>query len=97
MSTRCFFHIERMVGVHRRTQAQPSSRTLQSHQHLGREKEIQRYLQRMERVIAQAERLHLKTHVQPARRRHSLSNSQVHMHAFILYIRYMLGSRDKSS
>ena len=43
----------------------------------GREKEIQRYLQRMERVLTQAERMHSSTHVQPARRRHSLSNSQV--------------------
>ena len=42
-----------------------------------REKEIQRYLQRMERVLSQAERMHSSTHVQPARRRHSLSNSQV--------------------
>lgn len=44
---------------------------------VGREKEIQRYLQRMERVLTQAERMHSSTHVQPARRRHSLSNSQV--------------------
>jgi len=52
--------------------------SVQSDQHVvDREKEIAKYLQRMERVLTQAERMHNNTHVQPARRRHSLSNSQV--------------------
>lgn len=51
---------------------------MQGAQHVvDREKEIQQYLHRMERVLTQAERMHSSTHVQPARRRHSLSNSQV--------------------
>jgi hypothetical protein len=51
---------------------------MQGAQHVvDREKEIQKYLHRMERVLTQAERMHSSTHVQPARRRHSLNNSQV--------------------
>jgi hypothetical protein len=52
--------------------------SMQGAQHvMDREKEIQLYLHHMERVLTQAERMHSSTHVQPARRRHSLSNSQV--------------------